>query len=493
MIYRFARRLVRAAAIVFGVFMIGGASSLPAASVGADDPPKSDSTAAEDKAYRDLAEQVADLEKLSRVFETVNRLVGPAVVHIETRRAGSFMDRNFTYQESGSGVIVRLPGIDSPHVLTNHHVIETVDPERLQITTADGRLLHAVRRWSDPGSDVAVVAISERDVPAARLGDSDKLQIGHWVLAIGSPFDLAGSLTHGIVSGKGRRSLRLGKKGTPNVLNQDFIQTDAPINPGNSGGPLVNLRGEVVGLNTAIASQSGGSEGVGFSIPINLVRRIAVELIQKGSITRAYLGIGLEPPLDPVKAAKLGLPRARGALVQEVYPDTPAAQAGVEDFDVVLEFNGRPVEDMEHLTHMISMTPVGQEVSLVLWRNRQEKKLSAKVGDRSKFDWQRPSDRVRFTVPKLGFVVQELTPSNRTRFELGDVKGVLVTNVNTHSPVAQQIEPFDVIYQIDGRSIASVADVRDVVKTTKIDEGLRVRVVRTSPQGTHRVDLTLKP
>ncbi len=460
---------------------------------GVDDPPKSKASAAEDKAYEELAQKVAELEKLGAAFESINKLVGPAVLHIESKRAGTIADRNFTYQESGSGVLVRLPGLEAPHVLTNHHVVEGVDPERLQITTADGRLLHAVRKWSDAQSDVAVLAISERDVPAARLGDSDKLQIGHWVLTIGSPFDLAGSLTHGIVSGKGRRSLRLGQSGSQSVLNQDFIQTDAPINPGNSGGPLVNLRGEIVGLNTAIASQSGGSEGVGFSIPINLVRRIAGELIQKGAITRAYLGIGLEPPLDPVKAVKLGLPRVRGALVQEVYPDTPAAQAGLEDFDVILEFNGRPVEDMEHLTHMISMTPVGQEVSMLLWRSRQEKKIIAKVGDRSKFDFQRPSERVRFSVPKLGFVVQELTASHRTRFDLGDQKGVLVSSVSIHSPVAQQIEPFDVIEQMEGRAVTSVGDVREIVRMTKTDEGLRVRVVRPSTRGLERKDLTLKP
>jgi serine protease Do len=321
------------------------------------------------------------------------------------------------------------------------------------------------------------------------LGDSDKMQIGHWVLAIGSPFDLAGSVTHGIISGKGRRSLKLGQSG---VLNQDFFQTDAAINPGNSGGPLVNLRGEVVGINTAIASQSGGSEGVGFTIPVNLVRRVAAELIQKGVVTRAYLGIDLDPPLDPPRAIKLGLPRVRGALVNDVFSETPAAVAGLRRFDVVLEFNGKMVHDMEHLTHMISMTPVGEEVSLVLWRDRQEKKLLAKVGDRAKFDRQRPSERAIHPFPKLGIDVEDLTEAHWARFNLNGHRGVLVARVHPHSAVAQNLEPFDVIDSVDGQAVSSVAEFTQIVRGVKPQDGVRMHIVRPSTEKPVVMEVVLK-
>jgi serine protease Do len=455
-----------------------------------DDPAKPAAKSAEDKAYEELAQQVVELERLSRAFESIAKLVAPAVVHIQSKRATTFMEKNFTYEETGSGVIIRLPGGDAPYVLTNHHVIESQKPEQLEITTFDGRVVHAVRGWSDKDSDVAVLAIAERDVPAARLGDSDKLEVGHWVLAIGSPFDQAGSVTHGIISGKGRRSLRLG--GSSGVLNQDFLQTDAPINPGNSGGPLVNLRGEIVGINTAIASQSGGSEGVGFSVPINLARRIARELIEKGAITRAYLGISLDPPLDAKMAAKLGLPRVRGALVQQVFPDTPAAQAGLERLDVVMEFNGRPVEDHEHLTHMISMTPVGEDVGLRVWRNPQEKIVTARVGDRSKFPMQRQGDGATQTFPKLGIEVRDLTVPDRARLNLSDQKGVLITRTLPHSAAAQWLEPFDVIDQIEGRAIASVADISQAIRSASAEQGVRVRGVRPSPQGATPINVVVK-
>src|SRR5262245_14502776 len=358
--------------VVFTSICIELGTELRAAQSANNDP-----RAAQDKAYSELAEQVAELEKFSRVFEAVSKLVSPSVVHIQSKKPATFADRNFTLEETGSGVIVRLPSFNEPLLLTNHHVVDRAQPEQLVITTSDRRLIHAVRAWSDDASDVAVLMINEKDAPAARLGDSDQARIGHWVLAIGSPFDQAGSVSHGIISGKGRRALKLAGD---RVLNQDFIQTDASINPGNSGGPLVNLRGEIVGINTAIASQSGGSEGVGFSIPINLVRRIATELIQKGSITRAYLGIGTlgaYPQLDAQVAAKLGLPNGRGGLVQEVYPDTPASQAGLQPLDVILEINGDPVDDVEHLTHTISLKPVGESVALSVWRNRQLVQLNA--------------------------------------------------------------------------------------------------------------------
>jgi serine protease Do len=469
------------------IFSVSRASSAEAGQ-------QSGTRAAEDKAYQELAEQVAELEKFSRVFESIAKLVSPCVVHIQSKKAATFADRNFTLEETGSGVIVRLPSFDEPLLLTNHHVIDKAQPEQLTITTSDRRLIHAVHSWSDEASDVAVLMIKEKNAPAARLGDSDQVKIGHWVLAIGSPFDQAGSVTHGIVSGKGRRALKLAGD---RVLNQDFIQSDASINPGNSGGPLVNLRGEIIGINTAIASQSGGSEGVGFSIPINLVRRIATELIQKGSITRAYLGIGTMgqyPQLDPQVAAKLGLPNGRGGLVQEVFAGTPAEASGLLPLDVILEINGDPIDDIEHLTHLISLKPVGETVSLSVWRNRQNVQLAATLSARPSSGRLNMSERSN-PVPSLsslGVAVQELTDGDRVRLDLSDQKGVLITQITPHREAARFVEPFDVIEEVEGRPVTSTAELRAALPRVS-DKGVRVRVARPSPYGVTRLDVTLKP
>jgi S1-C subfamily serine protease len=487
------KKLTTGLAVAVSLFFIS--ATPPAARLKTVDQGKSRER--DDKAYQELAEQVAELERFSRVFESIAKLVSPCVVHIQSKKAATLADRNFTMEETGSGVIVRLPSFNEPLLLTNHHVVDRVQPEQLVITTNDRRLIHAVRSWSDEASDVAVLMIHEKDSPAARLGDSDQARVGHWVLAIGSPFDQAGSVTHGIISGKGRRALKLAGD---RVLNQDFIQTDASINPGNSGGPLVNLRGEIIGINTAIASQSGGSEGVGFSIPINLVRRIATELIQKGSITRAYLGIGIMgsyPQLDAQVAAKLGLSNGRGGLVQEVFPDTPAAAAGLLPLDVILEIDADPVEDVEHLTHIISLKPVGDTVSLLVWRNRQQLHVNATLGARPKpkLSSDKLSERSN-PVPalaNLGVAVQELTDGDRVRLNLNDQKGVLITQIMPHREAARFIEPFDVIEEIEGKPVSSVAEVREAIDRGRLQNGIRVRVARPSPDGVTRLDVTLKP
>ena len=457
------------------------------------------SRADEDQAYEQLAQQAAELEKVSRVFEAVSKLVSPAVVHIQSKKPAAFMDRNFTLEETGSGVVVRLPAFADPLLLTNHHVVENVRPEQLVITTSERTLIHAVTAWSDRASDVAVLAIVEKGAPTARLGDSDQVRIGHWVLAIGSPFDQAGSVTHGIVSGKGRRALKLGTgRDREFVINQDFIQTDASINPGNSGGPMVNLRGEVVGINTAIASQSGGSEGVGFSIPINLVRRISTELIQKGSVTRAYLGIGTSgayPQLDPLVAAKLGLPNGRGGLVQEVFPNTPAAAAGLEPLDVILDIDGQPVEDIDHLTHTISLKPVGEQVALRLWRKREELRTTVTLAARPQRNLL-PLGEQQNPVPalaKAGVGVQELTESDRVRFGLSNLEGVLVTQITPNREAARFLEPFDVIEEIEGRKVVSTAEAREVIRGLRTEGVIRMRVARTTPEGISHVEVTIKP
>jgi serine protease Do len=268
-------------------------------------------------------------------------------------------------------------------VITNRHVVHGAELDNIVIRLDDGRELRPLRMWTDPATDIAVLTIAGTDLVSARLAERDAVQIGDTVLAIGSPFGLSHSVTLGIVSAKGRRDLELGDEG---VKFQDFIQTDAAINPGNSGGPLVNLRGEVVGLNTAIASNSGGSEGIGFAIPIPMVIFVAGQLIEHGTVPRAYLGVALDKKFEQPEADRLGMVRPVGTRVETITQGAPADLAGIRPDDVILEYEGRPVEDDDHLMSMVGMTPLGSVVELVIFRNRERMPMRMKVASRKDFE-----------------------------------------------------------------------------------------------------------
>ncbi|MCE5303587.1 MAG: trypsin-like peptidase domain-containing protein [Planctomycetaceae bacterium] len=324
------------------------------------------------------------LEAQSAVVRTVAKLVGPAVVHIEadipTDAEAAFNRRRL--EEAGSGVIIQWK--ENFYVLTNRHVIRGAAPEGIRIHLADGRRLNPKKVLEDEKTDVAVLPIRASELVAAPIGDSDRLDIGDFVLAAGSPFGLSQSVTFGIISAKGRRALRLSEVDS-SVEFQDFLQTDAAINPGNSGGPLISLRGEVVGINTAIASNSGGNEGIGFAIPINMFMAVGRQLIETGTVTRAFLGVNLNPRFGPSMAAELGLPRPVGAHVTGVRPGTPAEAAKLQVGDVILEFNHTPVEDDAHLVNLVSLTPVGKTVPLLIFRDRKPITILVEVSDRGKF------------------------------------------------------------------------------------------------------------
>jgi serine protease Do len=230
---------------------------------------------------------------------------------------------------------------------------------------------------------VGVMEVEGENLVTARFAEADSLEIGDTVLAIGSPFGLAHSVTQGIISAKGRRDLDLGEGG---VRFQDFIQTDAAINPGNSGGPLVNLRGEVVGLNTAIASNSGGSEGIGFAIPVAMVRFVAEQLVESGRVSRAYLGVTLDRLFNQSTADRLGLTRPLGARVSGITKGGPADAVGIGIDDVILEYEGTLVDDDDHLVSLVSMTPAGSRVRMVIFRNGGKESLDVPLGSREAFD-----------------------------------------------------------------------------------------------------------
>ena len=333
---------------------------------------------AEIQADYDLFRQHADLLK------KVVRLAKPTVVHLESYRTEAF-DGRFgsqpTIEEAGSGIIIELN--HEYFVITNRHVIAQTSLENIKVRLNDGRFLQPLKTWTDPDTDVAVIRIRGDNLPAAHLGNSDELEIGEFVVAVGSPFGLSHSVTHGIISAKGRRDLELGSEA---VRLQDFLQTDAAINPGNSGGPLLNMRGEVIGINTAIASNSGGNEGVSFAIPIKLVMFVAQQLIVHGEVSHAYLGVQLDSEYTMEKATRLGLDRLRGALVKGVTPRSPAFFANLRINDLITTYDGILVEDDDHLVNLVSLTPINETVEIDVVRNEKLVQLTVKVANRRHFE-----------------------------------------------------------------------------------------------------------
>jgi S1-C subfamily serine protease len=324
-------------------------------------------------------------ENPSERFEIVAQKVSPAVVAVEatmpSQASPGTAGKSKVLEESGSGVLIRIEGRSGYFVLTNNHVVSSARPDQITIHLADGRVFRPARIWSDPESDVALLGIqTTAELPTAPLGDSDRARVGHWVLAIGSPFGLNQTVTHGIVSARERGQVSLGNT----IRIKDFLQTDAAINPGSSGGPLVDMRGEVIGINTAIASPSGSNSGVAFSIPVNLAKRVMAQLLERGSVSRGYLGLQLASSFEPSDALKLGLDRVRGARVERIYPDTPAASAGIRPNDVILQVETVPIRDETHLINLVSTLPAGQRVRLQIWRDRGTITTEAVVGDWSK-------------------------------------------------------------------------------------------------------------
>ena len=331
-------------------------------------------------ARQQLFEQLAaDAKQFDarNILKKVVRVAKPSVVHIQSRKIVQAGSRR-TIEEAGSGFVVEID--DRKFIITNRHVVFPTVADGVKISLEDGQKLTVLDISSDPSSDIAVITVRETDllVPS-RIGDSGKMDIGDFVVAIGSPFGLTHSITYGIISAKGRKDLSLGTQG---VVIQDFIQTDAAINPGNSGGPLVNMRGEVIGINTAIASSSGGNEGIGFTIPINMSMVVASQLLDDESVRGAYLGVRMDHDFNDSTALKLGLSHARGVRITGVTEKSPAAKAKIAPNDVILSYNGTLIEDDDHLANLVSLTPAGSEVSLLLLRERKAIRLGVTLSHR---------------------------------------------------------------------------------------------------------------
>jgi serine protease Do len=341
------------------------------------------SPSARERLYEEVARDAVQFDQQARQLRRVIELLRPTVVHINTTKPLQ-RPRNgkATEEDSGSGVIADIG--ERTVVITNRHVVHRAELANIDIRLDDGRELSPRRLWTDKGTDIAVLEIAGDDLQPARLAAQTPVQIGDTVLAIGSPFGLAHSVTLGIVSATGRRDLQLGTDGS--VQFQDFIQTDAAINPGNSGGPLVNMRGEVVGLNTAIASASGFNEGIGFAIPISMVMFVSRQLVENGTVARGFLGVTLDKDLSPEAAARLGMLRPVGARVLQVTRGAPADEAGIQVDDVILEYDGTAVEDDDHLISLVSVTDVDRTVEIVLFRAGKRIPVRMRVANRGDFE-----------------------------------------------------------------------------------------------------------
>ncbi len=328
-----------------------------------------------------LPGQPADpLIQLSERFERVAEKVIGSVVSVEAVKPAK-TSKTKPIEESGSGVVIKIEGRAGYFVLTNNHVISQAPANQITIHFMDGKIFRPVQVWTDPETDIAVMKIdSPTTLPTAVLGNSDSVRVGRWVLAMGSPFGLNQTVTHGIISARDRGQVSLGNQ----IRIKEFLQTDAAINPGSSGGPLVDLNGEVIGINTAIASHNGSNSGVAFSIPINLVKKVVGQMLSQGAVQRGYLGMQLAQGFEAGDAFRLGLDKVQGALVEKIYAETPAATAGLKVNDVILQVETVEIRNENHLINLISSLPIGQKVRVQVWRERNPVWLEAVVGDWAK-------------------------------------------------------------------------------------------------------------
>lgn len=433
-----------------------------------------------------VAEELRYARSLSSAFERAAERVEPAVVHITSQSRVQSVRRDIFGRRLigpeqlrptglGSGVIADASGI----ILTNNHVVENA--EILLVRLTDGREFEAAVLGTDPQRDLAVLKIEADDLTAATLGDSDALRVGEWVLAIGSPFGFENTVTAGIISATGRRGIGLVSERFKDY--EDFIQTDAAINPGNSGGPLINLEGEVVGINTAIASRTGGAMGIGFTIPSNLARTIMETLVEDGRVGRGWLGVTMGP-LTPELAQANGIDaNQQGVVIAEVIPDSPAQAAGLRPGDIILRVEGRPTDSPAALITAIATTPPGSTATFTLVRDGEPETVPVRVGNRNE---RNTAVFKGEPIEDLGVTVADLT--DRARAELGytdtDLDGVLITDLAPTSILARAgLEPEDIISGVAGYEVDSVETLKDLFSRADLREGVRLQVIRGFRRG----------
>ena len=506
---------------ILGVAIAGGAAVLAQPQLAQLNPDREGETP---------VETTAAIQEFSQAFRTVAKAVSPSVVSIEARTSGHRVEGQTQFrggddleemlppgfrndprfeelfrqfgqmpgegpqrfvppqQATGSGVIIDSSGV----ILTNNHVVAGAD--EVTVRLADGREFVAGDIKTDPRSDVAVIKIDADNLTPAAVGNSDEAQVGDWVLAIGSPFGLDTTVTAGIVSAKERG---------PNINEREgFIQTDAAINPGNSGGPLVNLKGQVIGINTAISSRGGGFDGVGFAIPINMAKWVAEQLLESGAVKRSYLGVGIQPMTDKL-AEQFGVDARQGVLINRVFEETPAEKAKLQVGDIILAVDGKEVHSPIQLQGLVERLDAGKTAKFKIIRDDETKTVPvtpslmpgdygqtvAKMNSESSESKPDESD----TYENLGLEVSPLSNEVATQLGFGDsIEGVVVTNVERGSPAREAgLEAGVVIQRVGDTPIKSVDDFRKAIESLGKDAKSVLLLVRT-PRGGVFLTLDLK-
>jgi len=460
---------------------------------------KSMANPASEKIYTepDSAGNASDMAAVSfnpnNMFTKIVKKVRPAIVSIYTTKSvkvqmdpffyffrdfGGKMPQDQYHQPEmkqkglGSGIIISSDG----YILTNNHVVEDVD--ELKVKLIDEREYKAKLIGNDPSTEIALIKIDAKDLPVAVLGNSDNLQIGEWVMAIGNPLELTSTVTAGIVSALHRDINIIRSKNNVNSI-ENFIQTDAAINPGNSGGALVNLKGEVVGVNTAIATRTNYYMGYGFAVPINIAKKVVSDLKKYGEVRRGYLGVYIAE-VDPVTAKGVKLDKPEGVLVTSVIKGSAADKAGIKEGDVILRVDGRKVNKPNELQSKIGTHNPGEKVHLVIWRDGttktitavlQESHLKGKEGSKVKKDQQKKS------IPDLGMKIRDLDEREMDMLEVNG--GALVLAVEDDSPASHaHLSRGDVIMELNGKKVQSVEDFYDRIKEFKAGDVVRLKLRR---------------
>ncbi len=494
--------------IVFGIALVstfnsGGIGDVFAANkeIGAKNPPIT------------LSPQVQALnEAMSSASKSVNATVVNIKVITESKKMnnelrdlfrffgspddmpGGGEEREVPKQEgAGSGVIISSDG----YIVTNNHVVDEAKEDGITVILSDKKEYKAKLIGKDPLTDLAVIKVEATNLPVAHIGNSDEVMIGEMVIAVGNPLGLNSTVTSGIVSAIGRGSLGLNRD---RYAVENFIQTDAAINPGNSGGGLFNLRGSLIGINSAIATRTGGYMGYGFAIPANLMKAVALDIIEDGKVDRGYIGISLRP-VDEVSAKSLKLDKVAGALVDDILKDSPAEKAGIEAGDVILELDGKPVNSSSDLQSLVAQRRAGDKVNLKIWREgksitksvtlkkRDDDKLASNdegvTGSTSDNDEDNSNGTVSFK--DLGFTVAPLTQKNKE--DLDVEQGVLVSKVDNYSPASQRgLFPGLAIVKADKQTISKTGQIKKLMKDR---QGEVVRLQVKSKDGSRLVFLEI--
>lgn len=439
-------------------------------------------------------ENIQLAQRVSQAFSLIAEKSAPSVVYIETERVvtrpqpfhpfdffgDEFFRRFFSppkYRErgAGTGFILTKDG----YIVTNNHVIEGA--QKITVKLVDGRTFSGKVVGTDPFSDVAVIKVEAHNLPTLPLGNSDLIRIGEWVIAIGNPFGLTHTVTVGVISAKGRSGI-----GITDI--EDFIQTDAAINPGNSGGPLLNLKGEVIGMNTAIFSRSGGYMGIGFAIPINIVKTVAEQIRTKGKVERGWLGVVIQD-LTPSLAEELNLKVTQGVLITEVIPDSPAAKAQLREKDVILSINGKAVKNASDLRSQILLLKPGTEVELEIMRGAEKKRIKVVIEapKRGMLTSKVERERLEELLEEFGLVIADLNPDILRRLGLPpNTKGVVITQIIPDTPADYEgLSPGMVIEEVNNKRVKNSLEFFEVLKELK-DKRRLLLGIRTSRGKTYK-------